>query len=62
MEKASSKLLSISEVATRLDVSTRSVRRFIDRGELAVVRLSERLVRITPTALADFLARSTDPG
>ena len=63
MEKVNSKLLTISEVATRLGVSTRSVRRFVDREELAVIRLSGRLVRITPAALHDFLARSEkDPG
>ena len=57
MEKPSLKLLTIAEVAMRLGVSTRSVRRFLDRGELDVVKLSA-LVRITPAALADFVARS----
>ena len=60
MEKSSSKLLTIAEAAMRLGVSTRSVRRFVDRQELAVVRLSARLVRITPPALADFVARSNE--
>lgn len=60
MEKPSSKLLTITEVAMRLGVSSRSVRRFVDRRELSVVRLSARLVRITPAALADFVARSNE--
>ena len=52
-----SKLLTISEVAERLGISTRSVRRLVERQELAVVRLSKRLVRISPAALTAFICR-----
>lgn len=60
MEKLGSKFLTISEVAVKLGISTRSVRRLVARKELAVVRLSARLVRITPAALSDLLRRVDD--
>lgn len=48
------RLLTISEVAELLKVSTRSVRRWIDARELPVYRLG-RNVRISEVALRDFL-------
>ena len=60
MDKPAPKLLTISEVAIRLGISTRSVRRLVKRQELTVVRLSARLVRITPAAMSDFLRRADD--
>lgn len=41
-------LLTTEEVAERCGVSARTVRRWIDRGELPAVRLSARLVRVEP--------------
>jgi len=41
-------LLTTEDVAARCGVSARTVRRWIDRGELPAVRLSERLVRVEP--------------
>jgi excisionase family DNA binding protein len=46
----SSRLLTIKDVAELLQVSTRTVQRLIDRGELAAVRIG-RSVRIRPEAV-----------
>jgi len=48
--------LTISDVALRLQVSTKTVRRWIDAGALPVHRLG-RLLRISEQDLAVFLAR-----
>lgn len=45
--------LSVSEVAVRLGVNVRTVRRMIARGELKAYRYGPRLIRIDP---ADLLA------
>ena len=47
-------LHSIAEVADAVGVSTKTVRRWIDTGELAVHHLG-RAVRISADDLADFL-------
>ena len=57
MDRPASKLLTISEVADRLGISTRSVRRLVEREELTTVRLSKRLIRISPAALSGFIHR-----
>jgi excisionase family DNA binding protein len=44
----------VEHVAERLDVSTKSVRRYIDRGELPVHRLGG-LIRISEADLQQFL-------
>jgi excisionase family DNA binding protein len=51
-------LFQIAEVARRLSVSTKSVRRWIASGELAAVRLG-RSVRISQPELACFVASRT---
>jgi excisionase family DNA binding protein len=48
--------LTIEDTAAGLDVSTRTVRRWIDHGELPVHRIG-RIVRIARTDLVAFLAR-----
>lgn len=50
-------LLDIQAVARRLDVSPKTVRRMIARGELPVHRIG-RLIRISPQDLDACLARS----
>jgi excisionase family DNA binding protein len=50
-------LHTAAEVAEKLNVSVRSVRRMIADGRLATIRLG-CLVRIQPEALAALIARS----
>ena len=47
-------LLALDAVATRLDVSIKTVRRIIDRGELPVHRVG-RLLRISEADLAEYV-------
>jgi excisionase family DNA binding protein len=49
-------LLDVDGVADRLDVSSKTVRRHIDRGDLAVHRIG-RLLRVSEEDLANFVAR-----
>ncbi len=49
-------LLKISEVARRLDVSDKTVRRWIERGELPVHKLGHS-IRISEADLSAFLAQ-----
>ena len=49
------KLLTIPDVAERLNVSTRTVRRRVDAGDLVVHRIG-RVVRISEGDLRVFLA------
>jgi len=48
--------LTIIDIALRLQVSTKTVRRWIDAGALPVHRLG-RLLRVSEQDLAVFLAR-----
>ena len=50
------RLLTVAQVAERCQVSPRSVRRWIDEGDLPVVRLG-RSVRVSENDLAAFLNR-----
>jgi excisionase family DNA binding protein len=52
---ASERLLTITDVADRCQVSPRSVRRWIDDGRLRVIRLG-RSVRVSEGDLATFLS------
>ena len=49
---AEAPLLTLGEVARRLGISPRSLSRVIASGELPVVRLRARVVRISPADLA----------
>jgi len=49
-------LLSVREVAARLGVSTATVYKLCEQGELPYVRVSNA-IRITPADLVDFIAR-----
>ena len=51
-------LLSVSAVAIELSVSTKTVRRLIERGALPYCRVG-RLVRIRAVDLAEFVASGT---
>jgi excisionase family DNA binding protein len=53
-------LLPLAEVARRLSVSPRTVRRLVDAGELSSFRVGGQ-VRIESAALAAYLARRARP-
>jgi len=53
---SSTNLLTIANVAASLQVSTKTVRRLIDRGELDAIRIG-RSIRIQPGALALLISR-----
>jgi excisionase family DNA binding protein len=52
---APSRLLTIQDVAAHCACSSWTVRGWIDAGQLGVVRLPGRLVRVRPDVLAAFL-------
>ena len=52
------RLLSVDDVAEQLSVSTKTVRRLIDRGALRACRIG-RLLRIDRTDLEDLKRRGT---
>lgn len=54
-------LVSIATAASQLEVSVKTVRRLIDRGELPVVRLTKRTVRI-PAVEIDALVKARTAG
>ena len=53
---AANKLLTIKEVATRLDMADKTVRKYINENKLNAVRISERTIRVHPDELERFLA------
>ena len=53
-------LLTIDQAAESLGVSDRSVRRYVARRKLAVIRLGHRTVRIRPADLEKFKEKLTD--
>ncbi len=50
-----SRLLSVSEVARRLSISTRSVQLLIERGHLTIIRPTARRVAIGETDVGRFI-------
>jgi excisionase family DNA binding protein len=52
-------LLNVPEVADRLQVSIRTIRREIAQGRLRVLRIG-RLIRITPAALETYMTEAAD--
>lgn len=52
------RLLTVDDVAERLQCSTKSVRRSISNGDLEAIRISPtgRSIRVTEQALAVYLA------
>jgi excisionase family DNA binding protein len=54
-------LLTIGDTADKLRVSPQTVRRLIDLGEIATVRIGERAVRIERGALESLIKRGREP-
>lgn len=49
--------LSVKQLAARLGISTKTVRRYVDQGKLQAVRLSARCVRFDVSQVAAALAK-----
>lgn len=47
-------MLSIKEVAKELKVTTRTIHTYIKQGKLKVIRLSDRIIRISEEELRKF--------
>jgi excisionase family DNA binding protein len=56
----SPRLLTIAEAAEQLHISYRELHRIIKRGELPVIRIGERLVRIAPGDLDNLIANKRE--
>lgn len=54
------RLLNKREAREALNVSQPTLNRLISRGDLEVVRLSERAIRISEDALHDLIQRRTE--
>jgi excisionase family DNA binding protein len=54
-------LLTLDDVARELQVSRRTVDRYVRAGDLHVRRLSPRLVRVEPTEVERFVLSRDDP-
>lgn len=52
-------LLTVAEIAERLKVNQQTVRNWIDRGELAGLRIGSRRVRIPESELERFIRESS---
>jgi excisionase family DNA binding protein len=57
---ACEQLLTFSEAAKLLRVSLRQLRRLVDGGSIAVVRVTERTPRIPPGEIRTFIAAMTE--
>lgn len=57
---ASGRLLTMREAADRLAISKRSAERMVERGELRVVRITRRTVRVRPSDLDAAVDRLAD--
>jgi len=58
----SENLLTYDQAAAILHVSTRTIRRYVARRKIAVIRLSGRNPRIRPSALDRALETHTEQG
>lgn len=60
MSVAFDQLLTLSQAASALCISLRQIRRLVDSGRLAVVRITERTPRVRMSDLQAFIASSID--
>ena len=54
--------LTVAEIAEQLRLNQQTVRNWIDRGELAAIRLGARRVRVRASELERFIAASSSAG
>jgi excisionase family DNA binding protein len=54
--------LTVAEIADQLRLNQQTVRNWIDRGELAAIRLGARRVRVRASELERFIAASSSAG
>lgn len=54
--------LTVGEIAARLRLNQQTVRNWIDRGELAAIRVGPRRVRVRASELERFIASSSSAG
>lgn len=59
-EQGRKKMLRVKDVADRCDVSTDTVYRWINAGDLKAIRPSKRTTRIREEDLEEFLKRGTN--
>jgi excisionase family DNA binding protein len=55
----SAKLVGLEEAARFLDVSKRSVQRFVKQGRLPALRLTSRLLKFRPEDISAFAAATS---
>jgi excisionase family DNA binding protein len=58
----SARLLTVAQAAEKLNISYRELFRWIERGDLPVIRLSMRLIRIDPKDLDSLIASKREEG
>ncbi|MBX9642085.1 MAG: helix-turn-helix domain-containing protein [Mycobacteriaceae bacterium] len=58
---AARRLISLDEAAERLDICTRTLRRYIAAGLLTAYRIGPRLIKIDPAELDQLPVRVTNP-
>ena len=54
--------LTVAEIADQLQLNQQTVRNWIDRGELAAIRLGARRVRVRASDFERFIAASSSAG
>jgi excisionase family DNA binding protein len=54
--------LTVAEIADQLQLNQQTVRNWIDRGELAAIRLGARRVRVRASEFERFIAASSSAG
>jgi excisionase family DNA binding protein len=59
-ERVDLTLFSLKETAALLGVSKSTIRRAVDRGDLEVVRLTEKLVRVPSASVEKWIAESAE--
>jgi excisionase family DNA binding protein len=56
VERSDTRYLTPREIATQLGVSTKTVHRLVDAGQLRALRVGPRLLRVRPEDFAEFVS------